>query len=372
MEQKQLDEIDESYFGEEFIEEETPEEHMVLKAKHERKALAAKRLAEKAAKEAKETAKKAVKDAKKIEPLKVETYHDEPITIKPAKEEPKPVISVKDPVETAKPVNPWASEEPDTGFFQETSTWKALTGIVLILLILSILTQGFRFSAESLTSASTASTLTISEAQVKAVAYVNTKLLQPPFTAEVKSSEEINNLYHFKLSVAGQEVDSYITKDGKLFFPQGLDLSKETTAKSTETKPAEKTTTETTKPSAEKSTAPSTTKPVETTKSETKTEPKPAAVVEAKKPNTRQVTIIAKKWIFSPDKIIIKKGEPIMFTIKPEDLDFEFAVADLGITKKVPGLTTNIEFTPQKSGTFTFLCNNCEDWRGMKGTLIVE
>ena len=365
MEQKQLDEIDESYFGEEFIEEETPEEHMVLKAKHERKALVAKRLAEKAAKEAKETAKKAVKDAKKIEPLKVETYHDEPVTIKPAKEEPKPVISIKDPVETAKPVNPWASEEPDTGFFQETSTWKALTGIVLILLILSILTQGFRFSGESLTSASTASTLTLSEAQVKAVAYVNTKLLQPPFTAEVKSSEEINNLYHFKLSVAGQEVDSYITKDGKLFFPQGLDLSKETTVK--EIKPTEKTAAETTKSSEQKTT----TKTTETTKPETKTEPKPG-VVEAKKPNTRQVTIIAKKWIFSPDKIIIKKGEPIMLTIKPEDLDFEFAVADLGITKKIPGLTTNIEFTPQKSGTFTFLCNNCEDWRGMKGTLIVE
>lgn len=358
MEQKQLDEIDESYFGEEFIEEETPEEQMVLKAKHERKALAAKRLAEKAAKE---TAKKAV--AKKIDPIKVETYHDEPVTIKPAKEELKPVISTKDPIETAKPVNPWASEEPETGFFKDASTWKALTGIVLILLILSILTQGFHFSAGS-----TASALTISEAEAKVVNYVNTKLLQAPFTAEVKSSEEINNLYHFKLSVAGQEVDSYITKDGTLFFPQGLDLSKETTVKTTETKPAETTTETKTKPSEQPPTTKSVTvKPAETTTPETK-----PAVVEAKKPNTRQVTVIAKKWIFNPDKIIIKKGEPIILTIKPEDIDFEFAVDGLGITKKIPGLTTNIEFTPQKSGTFTFSCSNCEDWRGMKGTLIVE
>ena len=129
MEQKQLDEIDESYFGEEFIEEETPEEHMVLKAKHERKALAAKRLAEKAAKEVKESVKKAVKDTKKIEPIKVETYHDEPVTIKPAKEELKQVTAVKDPIETAKPVNPWASEEPETGFHEQSRDAKGFVNL---------------------------------------------------------------------------------------------------------------------------------------------------------------------------------------------------------------------------------------------------
>jgi len=387
MEQKQLDEIDESYFGEEFIEEETPEEQMVLKAKHERKALAAKRIAEKAAKEVKEVSKKVTKETTKEfkvsmtkpEPVKVETYHDEAVTIKPAKEEfkpaVKPVVTVKEPVETAKPVNPWAEESKQgTGMFKETSTWQALTAIVVILLLLSILTQGFRFSEKE----GVGSAITLTEAQTKAVSYVNTKLLQPPFTAEVKSAEETATLYKFKLSVAGQEVDSYMTKDGALFFPQGLDLTNEKTVEvsaetTNETTKETETTNKTASPIVSETNKADSTKQVsQTTEPKSTTETKPAATIEPKKANTPQVTLVAKRWLFTPDRLVVKQGQPVILTVKPEDLNFEFSITGLGITKKIPGLTTNIEFTPQKAGTYTFSCSNCEDWRGMKGTLVVE
>ena len=58
----------------------------------------------------------------------------------------------------------------------------------------------------------------------KALDYVNSQLLQPPFVATIDSSEELDNLYKIVLSVVGQTVDSYVTKDGKFFFPQGFDI----------------------------------------------------------------------------------------------------------------------------------------------------
>ena len=42
---------------------------------------------------------------------------------------------------------------------------------------------------------------------------------------EIESSAEENGLYKVSLSVAGQSVDSYITKDGSLFFPQGFEIN---------------------------------------------------------------------------------------------------------------------------------------------------
>ena len=73
-----------------------------------------------------------------------------------------------------------------------------------------------------------AATLSLSDAETKVLDYVNTKLLQPPFTATVNGSEEINdNLYKISLSVAGQTIDSYLTKDGQYFFPQGFDTTQE-------------------------------------------------------------------------------------------------------------------------------------------------
>jgi protein-disulfide isomerase/plastocyanin len=90
----------------------------------------------------------------------------------------------------------------------------------LILLVASVFTNGFGISNEDNTAQ-----LSLSEAEAKALAYVNENLLQAPFVAEVESSEDAGTLYKVSLSVAGQTVDSYLTKDGNLFFPQGFETS---------------------------------------------------------------------------------------------------------------------------------------------------
>ena len=67
--------------------------------------------------------------------------------------------------------------------------------------------------------------LTIEEAKIKAKEFVNEYLIpegQP--SAELSEIKEENNLYKIKVKVAGQEVDSYMTKDAKLFFPQAIDM----------------------------------------------------------------------------------------------------------------------------------------------------
>ena len=67
-------------------------------------------------------------------------------------------------------------------------------------------------------------TVSLEEAGDTALGYVNSQLSQPPFVAVIESSEELDNLYKVSLSVVGQTVDSYVTKDGKFFFPQGFEM----------------------------------------------------------------------------------------------------------------------------------------------------
>ncbi|MEW5896892.1 MAG: thioredoxin domain-containing protein [Nanoarchaeota archaeon] len=116
--------------------------------------------------------------------------------------------------------DPW-SDDDDSGMFKDASTWKVITGIAILLLVLSIFTQGFSFTK----NAKSGYALTLPDAEKKTLDFVNTKLLQPPFQAEVSSSEELDDLFRIELDVAGQSFDSYLTKDGRLFFPQGFNTS---------------------------------------------------------------------------------------------------------------------------------------------------
>src|SRR3989338_8424441 len=62
------------------------------------------------------------------------------------------------------------------------------------------------------------------EASQKALAFVNGNLMQGGQTAVIKSVDEENNMYTMKLQVGAQEFSTYLSKDGQLFFPQGLKI----------------------------------------------------------------------------------------------------------------------------------------------------
>jgi len=70
--------------------------------------------------------------------------------------------------------------------------------------------------------------LTPDEAKAEAEKYINESLIPPDSgqKATVANVTEENNLYKLDVELAGQNVSSYMTKDGKKFFPQGNDMEK--------------------------------------------------------------------------------------------------------------------------------------------------
>lgn len=59
-----------------------------------------------------------------------------------------------------------------------------------------------------------------------AIDYINKNLLRKGMTASLANVTEENGLYKFHLKVGGKEFDSYVTRNGKLLFIQGIDLEK--------------------------------------------------------------------------------------------------------------------------------------------------
>lgn len=93
------------------------------------------------------------------------------------------------------------------------------------------------------------------------------------------------------------------------------------------------------------------------------------------KPQVKEFSLTAKKWEFTPSTIAVNKGDSVKLTIKSTDVDHGFLLPEFGINKKLKaGETTIVEFVADKTGTFSFSCNNpCGDGHGdMKGTLKVQ
>ena len=86
------------------------------------------------------------------------------------------------------------------------------------------------------------------------------------------------------------------------------------------------------------------------------------------------IKITAKKFEFSPSEIKVKKGELVTLELTSADRIHGFKLPDFNVRAEVkPGEVSRVQFTPNKSGSFTFSCDvfcgsGHED---MSGTLIV-
>ena len=91
-------------------------------------------------------------------------------------------------------------------------------------------------------------------------------------------------------------------------------------------------------------------------------------------PPEREIHITAKKFEFTPDTITLKKGEPVVLVFSSQDRKHGFNLRAFGIRADVnPGGTARIQFTPDKTGKFTFSCDVfCgEGHEDMTGTMVV-
>ena len=88
----------------------------------------------------------------------------------------------------------------------------------------------------------------------------------------------------------------------------------------------------------------------------------------------RVIPVVARKFVFLPDKIDLKAGEAVTLEFTAPEVVMGFNAPDFKVrTNIIPGTPARLTFTPDRKGTFTFLCDVfCGDGHeGMSGELIV-
>lgn len=97
-------------------------------------------------------------------------------------------------------------------------------------------------------------------------------------------------------------------------------------------------------------------------------------IVGLAKPKERVIKVVAKKFTFVPGEIHVAMGETVVFQLTAPEVPMGFSLPDFNQRVDViPGKVATLRLTPDKTGTFTFLCDlfcgsGHED---MNGTLIV-
>lgn len=92
-------------------------------------------------------------------------------------------------------------------------------------------------------------------------------------------------------------------------------------------------------------------------------------------PAGRVVAMVARKWTFVPAAVQAHKGETLVFQLTAPEVPMGFSLPDFHArTDVVPGRTATLQVVPDRTGTFTFLCDVfCgEGHETMNGTLVVS
>jgi cytochrome c oxidase subunit II len=87
------------------------------------------------------------------------------------------------------------------------------------------------------------------------------------------------------------------------------------------------------------------------------------------------IQIVAHKFTFEPNQITLKKGVPVTLQLTSQDVKHGFYIRGLKVDEEIePGKTTEVTFTPDKSGTFPTICDHfCGlGHKNMKMTVVVE
>jgi cytochrome c oxidase subunit II len=84
-----------------------------------------------------------------------------------------------------------------------------------------------------------------------------------------------------------------------------------------------------------------------------------ALMQEAHAENTpRRIEVTAKRFGFEPAEITLKKGEPIDLVLKSTDVPHGLRFRELNVDLKVgKGGTSEVRFTPNRTGTFVGHCS---------------
>ena len=91
-------------------------------------------------------------------------------------------------------------------------------------------------------------------------------------------------------------------------------------------------------------------------------------------PKERVIKVVAKKFEFVPREIRVKRGETVVLQFTAPEVPMGFSLPDFGLRADiVPGKVATLRLTPDKAGSFEFLCDVfCgSGHEEMSGTLVV-
>jgi len=78
----------------------------------------------------------------------------------------------------------------------------------------------------------------------------------------------------------------------------------------------------------------------------------------AAQPNEKVIRIGAKRFDYTPGELTLKKGEPVILEYTSSDVLMGFNLPDFNLRADIiPDKVTRVRFVPDKTGSFTFLCD---------------
>ena len=89
----------------------------------------------------------------------------------------------------------------------------------------------------------------------------------------------------------------------------------------------------------------------------------------------RVIKVQAKKFVYTPNQIVVEKGQPVILEFTSVDFIHGFNVPDMKIRSDLqPGRITRIRLNTEQAGTYDFLCDNfCgSGHEEMNGRIIVK
>ena len=100
-----------------------------------------------------------------------------------------------------------------------------------------------------------------------------------------------------------------------------------------------------------------------------------AEAAQEQAPNRRELTITARDYRFSPERIEVAQDDLVKLTVQSQDVAYSLTIDEYRLSRRIPaGGSTTVEFRADRPGTFTFYSSMSNDSRhaAMKGTLVVR
>lgn len=78
----------------------------------------------------------------------------------------------------------------------------------------------------------------------------------------------------------------------------------------------------------------------------------------AAQPKDQVIKILARRFTYTPNKLTLKKGVPVVLELTTADVLMGFSVPDFDARADIiPGQVARLRLVPDKVGTFAFLCD---------------